>query len=70
MQNREIVFLSVMITIQLPLLGVLWAMFIYLFLENFSKILKKPLDNDDNYCIMKETKTGDKTWTRTESSKF
>ena len=42
-----------MLAIQLPFEGVLWAMFIYLFLENFSKILKKPLDNDDTYGIIK-----------------
>ena len=43
MQNREIGFISVMLAIQLPFEGVLWAMFIYLFLERICKNIKEHL---------------------------
>ena len=43
MKNREIGFLAVLTMLQLPLAGVLWAVFIYLFLERICKNIKDHL---------------------------
>jgi len=39
-QNREIGFISVMLTLQFPLEGVIHAILIYLFLERICKNIK------------------------------
>lgn len=43
MKNREIGFIAVMLTMQLPLVGVIEVMFIYLFLERICKNIKDNL---------------------------
>jgi len=43
MKNREIGFLAVLMTLQLPLVGVIEVMFIYLFLERICKNIKDTL---------------------------
>ena len=43
MQNREIGFIAVLMTLQLPLIGVIYATFIYLFLERICKNIKDNL---------------------------
>ena len=43
MKNREIGFIAVMLTLQLPLVGVIEATLIYLFLERICKNIKDNL---------------------------